>query len=1201
MPRALILCVALLTGSAVHAAAWPPANQALLHSARLWEARERGDLAKLALQKLVASRPDSPEALLELGELDLRLGDFADAASVAEHLQSRFRGSAAQRSFSVEYRVATREHLQLVSIGRLIELGRTAQARETLDRLFADGPPRDGLGIEYYDLLARLPNGWAQGFAGLSRLAREHPDDPRYQLALVRHLLRQSRHAGQALAVLERLARDDDVRMTEVDPLLAVAIQELGYRHADDRLVRDYLVRHPDDSAIARIRLQQQRAREDQRLLSRDNLAAAVADIQQRLSRDLKRELAQSPGGPAVRAAERWLTLSLNSNRERHTRQAATELRAALAFERRLYEAEIAVARDLNGEGAVEEAGDLLQEAATLAPRSVWLFETRARWLIEHGQPGAALALLRQRAPTGKWTREARDELLASALDRRAAAEEQAGDADAAMVDLEAALAVAPRAPWIRYRLATLYRVRREYDRGRALMSDGVRVAPDDAAMRYAQALYLADLQDYPAALAAIEGVDEAARSEDMNELHDRLRVTLACATAVQLKSSGDMAGARSALLAVEPIAIKDFDRAAELAYAWIALGFAQHGIEFLEPAVAAAGPDDRHALLTWAQVLNSALDVKRLAGVLDRLRTMPGWDASGRAEIVQLQRALDVRIIRSLLHERRYAEANRRLEGLLAKDPHDRALRVLHAELYLASGQPRLARDAYASLTAEQPDDFETRLAYVRALTESGDLGLAREQLQAIEERMPADDDELRIDLARRQLDLGDPRAALRSLEELLARTDPRADVLLLEGRAELALRHFARARNAFARAEQTASGDDLFTARREREAIDSRLDPVVTAGLVVRDQPGEAGMSRLEMTTIPSVWRIPLDYEQRLTARADAVTIDAGTAGSDTAPLLGTVQAAGPSALRHAATTRQSGMSLGLGYQTDTITADLGTTPLGFVRTNIVGGVEWMPKWAAADVYLGLARRALTNSELSYAGLRDPITGTAWGAVVQSGPYAGIGVYREKYGLSAGIQFDELSGTHVPNNQFAGLHLGADWKFIAQPDLSLSAGGTLNVWNYQRNLSNYTFGNGGYYSPQSYVSAALPVELNGRRAGWIYRLRLSVSYSIADSERTAFYPNDPTLQVDALHSPLPAGYSSAYFPDTRSNAIGFSAAAMTERAISPGLVIGAALETDRTDYYHPTTVSLYFRHVFGAEPTPTIAPIRPLRPYSP
>ena len=96
VPRRLIAAAALAWWMAAAATpVLPPADEELLHNARFWEAHERGDLAQLALKKLVAARPDIPEPLLELGELDLRLNDFQAAADIESQLARRFSGSAA--------------------------------------------------------------------------------------------------------------------------------------------------------------------------------------------------------------------------------------------------------------------------------------------------------------------------------------------------------------------------------------------------------------------------------------------------------------------------------------------------------------------------------------------------------------------------------------------------------------------------------------------------------------------------------------------------------------------------------------------------------------------------------------------------------------------------------------------------------------------------------------------------------------------------------------------------------------------------------------------------------------------------------------------------------------------------------------------------------------------------------------------------
>jgi predicted Zn-dependent protease len=1120
---------------------WPDASQELLHSARLWESRQRGDLAQLALKKLVASRPDSPVALEQLGELDLRIRDFTDAAQVAGELEQRFAGTPAARGFAVEYRIATRERVQLAAIHRLIAIHRTGEVRAALDRLFPEGAPADALGIEYYELLACTPTGWALASTGLERLAALHPDDPRYQFALARHFLERPQDAAAASQILRRLARRDDVLRSEVDPLLAIAQRERG--------------------------------------------RPALPPVSKE----------------AAAAAARWFERSRMSSADGLARRAAAESDAAAAFRRGQFESEILVSQALEAAGAAAEARELLAAAAAFDPRSDWLFETDMRWLIGHGRSAEALRLLTGRPVRSPWTVARRDALLAAAFDAKANAE-AADQPDDAIRDLEAAIRLAPRDPWMRFRLANLYTARRASDRGRAVMSDGAVLEPNDPVMAYAQALYLMNLDDFARAIDVIDRIEFDKRSADMHDLDDRARVGLARESARRLKRSNDTDGARAALLAVEPIAHRRFDLATDLAYSWIEIGFADHGIALLEPYTRAAGSADLHVQLTWARVLASAGDTLRLGAALERLRTSNALSADERVDVAAMQRALDLRVVRSLVHDGRYAEAAVRLDALLALDPHDRALRAARADVYLATGQPRRARDLYAALAAEQPDDLRTRLDYIRALTESGDLRLARTQLRGIEDKVPSADDELQINLARRQLDLDEARAALRSLQPLLAVAAPRQDVLMLAARAALHERDFAAARDYFARAE-LAAGDEGAAAGRGRDDIDARLQSVMTAGLVVRHQPGTAGMSQLDLVTIPTLWTLPLDYERRVTARADAVTVDAGSSGANSsmAALLGTVQAAGATGAQRYSNGEQSGVSLGAGYRTDSLSADVGTTPLGFLLTNVVGGVEWTPRWNSTDVTLGLARRAVTNSELSFAGLRDPITGTPWGAVVETGPYAGLALYRERYSIAGSIQADDLTGTHVENNRFLGAHAAADWKFISRPTSSLATGVTLDYWNYQRNLSNYTFGNGGYYSPQSYVSLAVPLEINGIAARWNYRVRIAPSYTLRDTNATAFYPDDVALQSAALHAPLPTGYGAPYFAADRSNSLGIYALAAGEREITRGVVVGGMLEIDRTDYYHPTTLSIYVRHAFGSSKTRAMYPAQPIRPYSP
>ncbi len=418
VPRPLIAAAALCACAAAAAGdpIWPLATQELIHNAHFWEARGRGDLAQLALKKLVAARPNSPEALLELGELDLRLNEFADAAQVESELARRFKGSASAREFATEYRIATRDRLQFASIRRLVEIGHISEARAALKRLFPQGPPGASFGIDYYLLLASTPDGLTAAYAGIHRLAHSHPDDPRYQLALAQLMLRQRHTALAGLTLLQQLVLRDDVRTEDADRLLAAGLLRLGAERAPARAINAYLARHPEDAEVRVLRDEQEHASEERGLLSPATLSRVLPGLQQRMAKDL----ALAPGGAQARSQARlWLDRSRGSRNDRHDVRAAAELRAALAFYRQDYESEIGIAESLESQGLTAEAGELLASAARLAPQSTWLFETRVRWLIAHGESTSAIELLHARVPGRKWSAQARDKLLASALEQR--------------------------------------------------------------------------------------------------------------------------------------------------------------------------------------------------------------------------------------------------------------------------------------------------------------------------------------------------------------------------------------------------------------------------------------------------------------------------------------------------------------------------------------------------------------------------------------------------------------------------------------------------------------------------------------------------------------------------------------------------------------------------------------------------------------
>jgi tetratricopeptide (TPR) repeat protein len=673
------------------------------------------------------------------------------------------------------------------------------------------------------------------------------------------------------------------------------------------------------------------------------------------------------------------------------------------------------------------------------------------RSLAEHEQFAEALALLATRPADKNWAAAERNELHAAILEQRAASELRAGNSDAALADLEAALQLKPSDAWIRFRLAGRYAAMGEADKGRRLLEQGLAANPDSVDSRYALALYLSSMDELDAALTALDGI-------------------------------------------------------------------------------------------------------------------APEHETTGMQD---LRRSLKLRAARALMAHGQYAEAERALDALLSQYPKDRDVRIARADLDVALERWPAARDRYAALVAEDPADVDTRLSYTKALLETGDRKTARLQLERLLELAPND-----------------------------------ARVLLQAGRMALADRQYAKALGYLTRAE---AGDVPWVqplARNLRTEIEARRQSWVSASAENRSKPGDAGISELRLQQFAGEWRYAPGYDGHFFAHTDAVRLDAGRLPHDfaSAALLGTIQAAGPQAIATLRKTdgAQTGLALGVGYENDIWRVDIGTTPLGFTLQNVVGGVKWSPPLEKMDLAVSLARRAVTSSLLSYAGLHDPVTGRAWGGVLETGLSAQAGYYGPEWSLAGALKVSDLSGTQVLKNRFFGGRAASDWKFISRPHFRAFIGAGVNYWNYSQSLLNYTFGSGGYYSPQSYVSIALPVEIQGEGELWSYRVRAAISHSNSDTKDMPFYPDDPALQSAAGASTLPPGYSRPFFSGGKSSGNSLSFYASGEKQLTRGIVLGAAVDIDRSDFYKPTGFTLYVRHVFGNRESRRVTPPRPTKVYS-
>lgn len=287
------------------------------------------------------------------------------------------------------------------------------------------------------------------------------------------------------------------------------------------------------------------------------------------------------------------------------------------------------------------------------------------------------------------------------------------------------------------------------------------------------------------------------------------------------------------------------------------------------------------------------------------------------------------------------------------------------------------------------------------------------------------------------------------------------------------------------------------------------------------------------------------------------------------------------------------QNGTSVGLGYRSDKGSADLGTTPLGFAVTNWVGGVSWNTDIKDLGVSLTASRRPISSSLLSYAGAEDPnpASGKTWGGVIATGAAIGLSYDQgNANGVWADISAHQITGENVADNSRERLMAGYYYKLLNENNRRATIGLNGMHWHYAKDLSDYSLGQGGYYSPQSYTSLSVPVTWRQRTENWSYDLGASLSWSHSKTSEEARYPvNFGSLIADNPKS-----------SDSSSNGFGYTLRAVIERRLTDHWTLGVGMDIQEAKDYTPSHGLLYVRYSMAGWEGDLDMPPQPLTPYA-
>lgn len=270
---------------------------------------------------------------------------------------------------------------------------------------------------------------------------------------------------------------------------------------------------------------------------------------------------------------------------------------------------------------------------------------------------------------------------------------------------------------------------------------------------------------------------------------------------------------------------------------------------------------------------------------------------------------------------------------------------------------------------------------------------------------------------------------------------------------------------------------------------------------------------------------------------------------------------------------------------YSLGQITGDIGSTPFGFQQQNIVGGVQWLPALSNTTNLRVLAeRRAVTESFLSFGGMQDPYTGKRWGGVVRDTARVSLETRQGLWNIYASLGGGLYTGAHVEQNSTYEAAAGATypiWKYLGE---ELRTGIDLHYNTFEKNLRYFTYGQGGYFSPQRMLTALIPIVFHNQVSRDLsYDLRGSVGYQQFGEANTPYFPADPALQTALVAAQASSPSLSTYFVGQRSSGITGGFGGEVNYRITPSFSVGARAAFSQSGVYQEYNGSVFARYILN------------------
>ncbi|HHK9524476.1 TPA: cellulose synthase complex outer membrane protein BcsC [Enterobacter hormaechei] len=1136
-------------------AANSPQQRQLLEQVRLGESTQREDLVRQSLYRLELIDPNNPDVIAARFRYLLRQGDTAGAQKELDRLKGMAPDSSAYQSSRTTMLLSTPDGRQALQQARLLATtGHTQEAIAAYDKLFDSKPPSGDIATEYWNVVAKEPARRNSAINQLKKINASSPGNVTLQSSLAQ-LLFQSGRRDEGFAVLQEMAKSNNGR-SQASDMWYQQIKDQPASSASVSALQQYLSVFSDG----------------------DNVTAARAQLEAQ-----QKQLSD----PAFRAkAEGLAAVDAGQGSK-----AVAELQKVVSANHADSEAVGALGQAYSQKGDRARAVAQFEKAIALDPQSdnrgKWdsLLKVNRYWLLI--QQGDNALKANNTAQAERYYQQARnidntDSYAVLGL----------GDAAAARKDNDAAE---------RY-----YRQALRMDSGNSNAVRGLaniyRAQSPQKATQFIQSLSASQRR-------SIDDIERSLTNEQLS------------AQAEQLESEGKYAQAaeiQRRRLALSPGDVWITYRLSRDLYS-----AGQHSqADNLMRQLASQKPGDPDQVYASGLYL-SGNDQDRAA--LAHLNTLPRdkWNSN----IQELADRLQSNQVLETANRLRDSGKEQEAETLLRQQPPSTRIDLTLADWAEQRGDHEAAKTAYNTVLQREPQNEDAILGLTEVYLAQGNKDAARTALA----KLPAaqNGEPLSINMQRRlamaQAGLGDPAAAEKTFNAILpqAKSQPPSmeSALVMRdaarfqaqnGQPQQALDTWKDAMVSSGITTTRPTDNDSFTRLTRNDEKDDWLKRGVRsdAGDLYRQQDlnvtlqhdywgssGTGGYSDLKAHTTMLQVDAPLS-DGRMFFRSDLVNMNAGSFDTDNGTYDPTWGTCAETPCHGSTNQSANGASVAVGWQNKTWAWDIGTTPMGFDVVDVVGSLSYSNDLGPIGYTLNAHRRPISSSVLAFAGQKDPNTDTTWGGVRATG--GGVSVSYDKgeaNGIWSSLSADSLTGKNVEDNWRVRWMTGYYYKLINQNNERLTVGVSNMLWHYDKDLSGYSLGQGGYYSPQEYVSFALPVNWRKRTENWSWELGGSVSWSHSKTKDVMRYPLQGLIPDNE-----PGRYTDKGVMETGSSSsgTGYTARAIVERRVTSNWFVGLGVDIQEAKDYTPSHALLYVRYSAAGWQGDMDLPPEPLVPYA-